>query len=199
MRVIAGELRSRRLRVPPRGVRPTADRVRESLFAALGDVSDARVLDLFAGTGALGIEALSRGAERAVFVERARPSLSVLRGNLADLALGARSEVLAVDVLRAVALLAERGERFDLVLIDPPYESGLHVPVLEALGRSPLVPDTGSVVVERAKRHPLTAVQGWLLERERVCGDTVLVHLRPDPASGCSDPAQEARSDRDGE
>ena len=86
MRVIAGRLRSRRLRAPPEGVRPTSDRVREALFSALGDFTDARVLDLFAGSGALGIEAISRGASEVVFVERARASLVVLRGNLADLA-----------------------------------------------------------------------------------------------------------------
>ncbi|MEE2664494.1 MAG: 16S rRNA (guanine(966)-N(2))-methyltransferase RsmD [Myxococcota bacterium] len=199
MRVIAGRLRSRRLRASPRGVRPTADRVRESLFAALGDVEGARVLDLFAGTGALGIEALSRGASRAVFVERARASLAVLRGNLADLELGAESQVLSIDAQRALRLLAERKERFDLVLVDPPYAAGLQAAVLESLLRLGLVTPGGSVVVERAKRDPLLLAEGWLRERERTYGDTVLLHLRPDPAFGCPNRPQEALPQRDGE
>jgi 16S rRNA (guanine966-N2)-methyltransferase len=192
MRVIAGRLGSRRLRAAPKGVRPTGDRVRESLFAALGDVEGARVLDLFAGTGALGIEALSRGAGYAVFVERARASLAVLRGNLADLELGATSQVLPIDAQRALALLAGRHECFDLILVDPPYDAGLGAPVLESLLRLELVAPGGSVVVERAKRNPLEPVEGWLRQRERTYGDTVLVQLRPDPAFGCPDRCEEA-------
>jgi len=199
MRVIAGRLRSRRLRASPTGVRPTADRVRESLFAALGDIGGARVLDLFAGTGALGIEALSRGASHAVFVERARASLAVLRGNLADLELGAESQVLSLDARRALPLLAERREQFDLVLVDPPYASGLQAAVLASLHRLGLVTPGGSVVVERAKRDPLVLAEGWLRERERTYGDTVLVHLCPDPALACPKRSQEALPQRDGE
>ena len=199
MRVIAGRLRSRRLRASPKGVRPTADRVRESLFAALGDVAGTRVLDLFAGTGALGIEALSRGASWAVFVEPARASLAVLRGNLSDLELGAASQVLPIDAQRALSRLAARDERFDLVLVDPPYDAGLQAPVLESLLRFGLVTPGGSVVVERAKRNALETAQGWMRERERTYGDTVLVHLRPDPAFGCRDGPQEALRHRDGE
>ena len=199
MRVIAGRLGSRRLRAAPRGVRPTADRVRESLFAALGDVEGARVLDLFAGSGALGIEALSRGASRVVFVEQARASLAVLRGNLDDLELHPGSEVLPIDARRALPLLAERGERFDLVLVDPPYRAGLYRAVLEALIEFALVAPGGSVVVERAKRNPLDPIEGWLQERERTYGDTVLVHLREDVESERRDPSQEAPPHPDGE
>lgn len=181
MRVVGGMLGSRRLRAAPRGVRPTADRVRESLFASLGDVSGAHVLDLFAGTGALGIEALSRGAERVVFVDRARASLATLRGNLKDLDLVAVSEVFATDAIRALAALGQRPGRFDLVLIDPPYESELATAALRGLVQWDLVREEGLVVVERAKRHPLEAVEGWRPERERTYGDTVLAQLRRDP------------------
>jgi 16S rRNA (guanine966-N2)-methyltransferase len=121
MRVIAGSLRGRRL-TAPRGeaTRPTSDRLREALFGVLGDVHDLDVLDLYAGTGSLGIEALSRGAASALFVERARPAIGALRQNLRTLGLGERSAVLPTAVNRASATLADRGP-FHLVLADPPY------------------------------------------------------------------------------
>lgn len=122
MRVIAGELGGRHL-ASPRGAstRPTTDRVREALFAILGDLTGAVVLDLFAGTGALGIEALSRGAARAVFVEQSRPALKALSQNLRELGLLERSRVLASPVKNARASIVELGP-YDLVLADPPYE-----------------------------------------------------------------------------
>jgi len=181
MRVIAGSLGSRRLRATPKGVRPTTDRVRESLFSSLGDVAGARVLDLFAGTGALGIEAISRGAGRVVFVERARRALEALRGNIADLGLGSECEVLPMDAMAALPLLAGRGAEFDLVLLDPPYGEGREVRALEELRETNLVPEHGLVVVERAKRDALAPVEGWRQQRERAYGDTVLVQLSREP------------------
>src|SRR5580692_6775643 len=141
MRVIAGRLGGRRL-TAPRGMatRPTSDRVREALFSALGPLGGAAVLDLYAGTGALGIEALSRGAARATFVESARPALAALRDNLAALGLEGAARVLAMPVERAVTRL---GGAFDLVLADPPYAETAHVPrVIEALAKAgALAPD----------------------------------------------------------
>lgn len=124
MRIIAGEFRGRRLRPPPdRRVRPTADRVREAWFSIIGDaVRGAQVLDLFAGSGALGIEALSRGATHATFVEIGTPSLAVLRQNLADLDLEERATVRRAEVLRYVAKL-DTGT-FDVAFADPPYGTG---------------------------------------------------------------------------
>ena len=123
MRVTGGELGGRRLRVPASGVRPSADRVRESLFAWLGDLEGVRALDLYAGSGALGIEALSRGAATAVFVDVAAPSLAALRRNLADLGLRERTRDVRGDVVRALRRLARERARFDLVFADPPYAS----------------------------------------------------------------------------
>lgn len=121
MRVIDGKLRGRRLSAPPgQATRPTSDRVREALFSMLGDPSGARVLDLYAGTGALGIEALSRGAERAVFVESRRPALTVLKANLSSLGLLECSTVVGVPVERAAPMLLAHAP-FDLVLCDPPW------------------------------------------------------------------------------
>lgn len=192
MRVIAGSLRSRRLRVPPKGVRPTSDRVREAMFSALGDLSEARVLDLFAGSGALGIEALSRGASSCVFVERSRASLAVLESNRATLGLGEVSEVLALDALRALPLLARRGLCVDLVLLDPPYDADLVAPALAALRDVGLVSQGGVVVVERSKRNPIGAVEGWQQDRERQYGQTIVNHLRLAPARAGGDAIKEA-------
>jgi 16S rRNA (guanine966-N2)-methyltransferase len=124
MRIIAGEFRGRRLRPPPdRRVRPTTDRVREAWFSIVRDaVPGARVLDLFAGSGALGIEALSRGAVHATFVEFGAASLAVLRQNLADLDLEERATVRRADALRYVAKLEDGA--FDLAFADPPYTTG---------------------------------------------------------------------------
>jgi 16S rRNA (guanine966-N2)-methyltransferase len=122
MRIVAGRHRSRRLVAPAGGgVRPTADRAREAVFASLGDVADARVLDLFAGSGALGLEALSRGAASCLFVERDRAALDALRANIAALGEGEAATVRRGNAPAVLAGLAEAGERFDLVLLDPPY------------------------------------------------------------------------------
>ena len=125
MRIIAGAFKGRRL-APVKGrIRPTAAKVREAVFSILGPaVVGARVLDLFAGTGALGIEALSRGAAAAVFVEDHPESLKVLRRNLADLGLADRTTVWPLPVTTALKKLAGRGERFGLAFLDPPYGGG---------------------------------------------------------------------------
>jgi len=154
------------------------------MFAALGDLTGCHVLDLYAGSGALGVEALSRGARHAVFVERARPSRVVLEANLSDLGLGKWSEVLGMDALRALPLLAHRGLRFDLILLDPPYGAAALEPALASLRRLGLVAPGGVVVAERAKRNPLGELAGWSAERERTYGQTVVIQLRPDPANG---------------
>ena len=128
MRVIAGDARGRKLSAP-RGLatRPTLARVRESMFSRLSvrlDFQGLRVLDLFAGTGSLGIEALSRGAGHVTFVESARAALIALRRNLDALGFSGRARVLKNDVIRALEVLAAAGEHFDLVLLDPPYREG---------------------------------------------------------------------------
>lgn len=169
MRVIAGELRGRRL-LAPRGwqVRPTSDRVREAVFSALGDVAGARVLDLYCGTGALAIEALSRGAERATLIDRdTRPAL----GNVESLGLGARVELIGTEVTRWLA--TREGAAYDLVFVDAPYrladrvgpELDSHLPRLLAEG--------GRVIAESAARRPLR-LQSLPLLRERRYGVTVV-------------------------
>lgn len=194
MRVIAGDLRGRRLFAPRTGVRPTSDRVRESLFAVLGPLAGGCVLDLYAGTGALGIEALSRGAATAVFVDRAPGSLSVLRRNLAALALGDRSRVIRADVAAGLGRLQRAGESFDLVFADPPYETLGVEAVLAVLVEGRLLREGASVVVERGRRHPLAAVAGLAQIDERSYGDTVITRLRPS-TSGTHPAREDAGTD----
>lgn len=158
VRVVAGELGSRPLASPPDGVRPTSDRVRESLFSRLGDLSQHNVLDLYAGTGALGIEAISRGARQVTFVERAAPALKVLTKNLRTLDIEASSEVIRGDVAKGLRRLSKRGDRFDLILMDPPYDADVFGQTIAQIGAANLLEESGTLVVESAKRHPLPSV-----------------------------------------
>ena len=155
MRVIAGTARGVRLAVVPEGVRPTGDRVREAVFNSLGQFFEGGdALDLYAGTGALGIEALSRGIGRAVFVERDRAARKAILENLKKTGFGGRAEVVPGDVRRAVGRLAGEGRRFDLIFADPPYRIGRSEVggILDRLGAL-LVPG-GRVVIEGGEAPP---------------------------------------------
>lgn len=132
------------------------------------------MLDLYAGTGALGIEALSRGAARVVFVERSRTALAALRRNLEALELTGRGLVLARDVGAALADLGRSEARFDLVLIDPPYESGEDERALRALVTAGVLASHAVVVLERSRRHAVAPTAGLVLRDERRYGDTVV-------------------------
>ncbi len=152
MRIVAGQHRSRRLVTPPgKGVRPTSDRAREAIFASLGAVvTDARVLDLFAGSGALGLEALSRGARFCHFVDRNAEALEAIRTNLETLGESEHARVERGNAMTVLQRLAAAGDQFELVLVDPPYEV---LPDLTAM-LTTLLPQvlspTGSIVFETA-------------------------------------------------
>ncbi len=149
MRIVAGEHRSRRLAVPPgRDVRPTSDRAREAVFASLGSVTGDRVLDLFAGSGALGLEALSRGAASCRFVERDRAALEAIRANVATLGEGERATVERGNATTVLRRLAAAGEQFDLVLIDPPYAAFARLAAALARDVPTVLAPAGRVVVE---------------------------------------------------
>jgi 16S rRNA (guanine966-N2)-methyltransferase len=169
---VAGAYKGRRLHTPPGArTRPTADRVREALFSILGDVAEARVLDLYAGSGALGIEALSRGAASAVFVERDARAVAAIERNLAAV------KAVAASVRRqdALAFLASADEAYDLVFLDPPYD--LAPAVAEPLSaRLPAVlSDDARIVTESDKRKPLDLALP--LRFERTYGDTrIAIH-----------------------
>lgn len=181
MRVIAGTAKGRRLRVPAGlHVRPSGARLRESAFGILehrGAIEGARVLDLFAGTGALGIEALSRGARLLVAVEQDRGVAKLLQSNVEHAGFAGRARVIVQPAERAVAQLPA-GESFDLVLIDPPYREGLAQPVLERLAERALVTPDGLVLVEHARVESLVWPETWELELERRFGDSTITLLR---------------------
>lgn len=174
MRIIAGALKGRRL-APVKGmIRPTAAKVREAVFDILGPaVGGVRVLDLFAGTGALGIEALSRGADAAVFVEDHPESLKVLRRNLEGLGLLGRATVWTLPVTTALKKLAGRAERFGLAFLDPPYGGGDAVAAMRALASLNLLRPGARVVVEHSRRESLPEACGALTRLTvRRYGDT---------------------------
>ncbi len=170
LRIVAGEYRGRRLHFPSgRGMRPTADRVRETLFNWLqGQLQGRRVLDLFAGSGALGIEALSRGAAEAVFVEQNRAAAAQLRDNLQLLQADQRAEVIQADALR---WLRHKHEPFDLVFLDPPFADGLLGKACQLLEQGGHLSADAWLYLEQDSSHPWPALpSAWSLHREGQAG-----------------------------
>jgi 16S rRNA (guanine966-N2)-methyltransferase len=190
MRVIAGIHGGRRLRAPAgRATRPTSDRVREAMFMALEPLAGLRVVDLFAGSGALGIEALSRGAEFADFVEPHRDARRALDENLAALGLGDRARVWPVALPRSLARLGEALSGADVVLMDPPYGGDLARETLAALGVPGRLRDGARVVLEHHHRDGPPAAAGVLTrERRRSYGETEVSTYRVRPAGGAPEP-----------
>lgn len=185
MRVVAGEFKGRRLVGPPSAAtRPTSDKVREALFSVLGPVDGLRVLDLFAGTGALGLEALSRGAESATFVESDRRAISAIEENLENAGLvdTDRAVTRKGDALKYLETAARDGNRFGLVFVDPPYSKAAKLgPALSELLPNVVEPG-GRIVTESDRREPLelfassqSAAQSVLAAQfERNYGDTLI-------------------------
>lgn len=179
MRVIAGSARGIRLMAPAgEQTRPTADRVKEALFSIIAsrrELVGARVLDICAGTGSLGIEALSRGAASCSFIEQNRPVLEVLQRNLGRAGLASKGECLALEALSGLNLLARKGKRFDICFFDPPYSSNLYKPVIEALSSFALLADDALLVAECSSRSLLADNVGELVKIDsRIYGDTAL-------------------------
>ena len=173
MRIIAGKYKGRRLEGPRGpGVRPTSDSLRETLFNVLGDrVEGARVLDAFAGTGAVGLEALSRGAAHVTFVERDRDTARLLEANVATCGAGEACMIVRGDFARTSG-------RFDLVWLDPPYEAPDLAAIVEQAAT--LVEPAGLVVVEHSRRRsPPSVVPGLARTRELVAGDSALSFYAP--------------------
>jgi 16S rRNA (guanine966-N2)-methyltransferase len=179
VRIVAGRFGGRRIAVPPgRATRPTSDRVREALFSMLGPLDGERVLDAFAGSGALGLEALSRGAGSALFVESDARAARVIRGNLADLGVP-EEDAIVVQAPLSVALRTarERGDAYDLVFLDPPYRLApeLGVELNESL--APLLAARARIVTESDRRAPLDLPLP--ATHERRYGDTLIrIHLK---------------------
>ena len=182
MRIVGGTRRGRKL-LPPRSsaTRPTADRVRETLFNVLGQtLSGGDVLDLYAGTGALGLEALSRGAERAVLVDVAAEAAELCRRNASALGFEKEVSVLRLRAERAVERFEQEGRRFVLAFADPPYAAKAGAWVVGAV--APLLTQGGTLVVEHDKREELPEVGGTLFKvDQRRFGDTVVSLYRAAP------------------
>ncbi len=182
MRVIAGTAKGIRLAAVPRGVRPLSDRAREGLFSSLGPgVAGSRALDLYAGSGAVGVEALSRGASEVVFVERARPALRAIHENLRRTGLGHAAAVVGADVRRFVMRDDKNGAPFDLVVADPPYDLGGSEldGVLASLSDGWLAPEGWTLALTRRKGSstPVIPVH-WSAARRLVYGDTLVLLFR---------------------
>jgi 16S rRNA (guanine(966)-N(2))-methyltransferase RsmD len=181
VRILAGALKGRRL-ATPRGrlTRPTADQVRIALMDTLAPrLAGARVLDLFAGAGGVGLEALSRGAAHVTFVERDARAVAALRDNVGALAVAALVRVRRGDVLREIEALYRAGERFDVVFLDPPYEAGLVETTLETLGGGGLLLPEALVVAQHfTKRAPAPRIGALGAFRTRRFGETTLTFYR---------------------
>jgi 16S rRNA (guanine966-N2)-methyltransferase len=181
LRVISGAAGGRKLVAPKGGARPTTDRLKEALFSSLGPrVHDATVLDLYAGSGALAIEALSRGAASAVLVDFDLGAVTAIRANLATTGFDGAARVERIAVERFVTAPI-RGAPFDLVFLDPPYDvpSAVVAEVLAALAAAAAITEAATVVLERPKSdEPVTLPVGWGIEKERAYGDTLVVVAR---------------------
>lgn len=156
------------------GLRPTSDRVRESLFSVVGEsVEDCCVLDLFAGAGSLGIEAVSRGASHVTFVDNSRQVVRILKENIERLNIKDRTTVKKGDALKVLKSLSARRARFSVVFLDPPYSKGLAQKAMKALASGGLLADSGVVAVEHSRKDPLDQEYGDLvLSRVLQFGDT---------------------------
>ena len=181
MRIIGGEYRSRTLNAP-KGMttRPTLDQTREALFNILqGRVADARFLDLYAGSGAVALEAVSRGATSAVLCDSSRAACACIRENIQRLGCEAKTRLLEMPDQRAIPLLEREGAQFDLIFLDPPYAMDL-TPVLAALKGANLLAAGGLVIAEHAADTGFAPPEGWTLARRKVYRDTALSFYEED-------------------
>jgi 16S rRNA (guanine966-N2)-methyltransferase len=177
MRIIGGKGRGRRLYIPrTASFRPTADRIKETFFNIIGFVDGKSFLDLFAGSGSMGLEALSRGAFKALFVENNRVLAEAISRNIAACGFGGNGEILTLDYITAIRHLAKRSDAFDILFADPPYEKGFVSLTLEHLGNGSLMAKGGLLAVQHSVREAATVDESGqlVLTDRRQYGDTVL-------------------------
>jgi 16S rRNA (guanine966-N2)-methyltransferase len=184
MRIIAGQFKSRHLKgTPPAGTRPTSDKLRETLFNILGEsVRRCTFLDGCAGVGAVGIEAISRGAQAVVFVEQSRRAARTIRENLRLLGVGTGFNILETEIRKALDRCTRDGIVFDIAFVDPPYERDeLYQDIVEAFAEKTLLATSGILVLEHTKRKTLPENVGHLKKaRSLIQGDSALTFYRPE-------------------
>lgn len=180
MRIIGGTARGKKISLPKgASIRPTADHLKEALFSILQGVEGEYFLDLFAGCGGVGLEALSRGAKGVVFVEKDWRIAGIIKKNVESLEFSERAEVITAEAQRALQNLRRNGRMFDIVFADPPYERGYISPLLKTMQENQVVAQEGIIVIQHSRREPL------LIERvsteivdQRSYGDTLLTFLK---------------------
>jgi len=182
LRIISGTFKSRQLKgTPPSGIRPTSDKLRETLFNVLGDrVSGSQFLDAFAGMGAVGIEAISRGAREVAFVDSSRKATAIIRQNLTSLGIRSGFRLLETEFSKACKIFEREGVTFDIAFLDPPYDrEDLYTSALEIMGNMSLLGDDGILVMEHSKRDEFAGASG-ILDKYRTLtqGDSSLSFYR---------------------
>lgn len=179
MRVIAGVAKGKRLFSPKTvKIRPVLDQVKEAVFNILWEIEGLRLLDLFAGTGAMGIEALSRGAAHVTFVDQEKEAVQLIRKNLEHCGFIEQGRVLPMTVGAAIAKLEKEGGLFDLIFVDPPYQQRLIQKTFQKLATSPIVTGTTKFVVEHHPKEPIPDIPGLALTDQRKYGQTRISFLK---------------------
>jgi 16S rRNA (guanine(966)-N(2))-methyltransferase RsmD len=179
LRIVSGSAKGRKLKGPKKSsIRPAAARVRKSLFEILSPLEGKVVLDLFAGTGSMGMEALSKGSEEATFVDNDRHAISLLFENLKRSGFLTQSYVLKKPALQAIPWLSQKGKRYDLIFLDPPYNQGHVDACLKKLKEWPLLQVQGMIVCEHSPQEKPTIFSGLVIADERKYGQTLVTMLK---------------------
>ena len=177
MRIIGGDAKGRRIHSPKRSkIRPTSDGIKESLFNILPEVSEKSFLDLFAGTGNVGIEALSRGASKVVFIENNAVMANSIKRNLEEFGLSGKYEILTTEASKGIRQLQKRRERFDYLFADPPYEKGFIREIFQCIREGEMISSDGVVVIQHSIKENIEGTQTgtFVLTDQRKYGDTLL-------------------------
>lgn len=177
MRIITGDFKGRRLEMPVgKDIRPTTEKVKEAIFSIIaGNIPGAVCVDLFAGTGNLGLEALSRGAEKCYFADNSRESLNLIKRNIEMCRAEEWSVVIPGDYERTLTRLGERGEKIDIFFLDPPYREGLYEKCFELIREYDLLAEEGIIVAEHGEREPLPEeIEGYIVLKQKNYGSIAI-------------------------
>ena len=176
MRIIAGEAKGRRLCTPKGfGVRPTTDRVKEAIFSMISPyIQESIILDLFSGTGSLGLEALSRGAKKGYFVDKSRKSIKLTQENIQHMGFQSQSEIRLSDAVRAIEDFVSLGIMFDIVFMDPPYGKGLVLPCMKAINKGKILNRDAIIVIEHDETEKIEIIDHYRILKEKKYGNTFI-------------------------